>query len=240
MAEGTEKPLYKEIEIINSDTHKDLKISTLKDFSRFKKLNSCIVLGGEFPEVSKFYPIVFIQTGGEEITPVVVLGFDENFFIDDKGNWTEGHYIPAFVRRYPFILVEEKGEKDGERKLFVAVDKSYEGYNDENGERLFNEDGSNSEYLNRMMDFLRAYDVDYHLTMNFAKKLKDLDLLQTIEATIKTPDNRTFVMKNLFAVDEQKLRNLKDEDVLDLFRSGFLGWIYAHLISLNNFARIVR
>lgn len=60
MTEATE-PLYKQIEIINSDIHKDLRISPLKDFRRFKNLNSCIVLGGEFAEASKFYPIVFIK-----------------------------------------------------------------------------------------------------------------------------------------------------------------------------------
>ena len=174
------------------------------------------------------------------MTPVIILGFDQNFFVDEDGKWKEGYYIPAFVRRYPYILVEEKGEKEEDRKLFVAVDKSYEGYNAENGEKLFNEDGKNTDYLNRMIDFLRAYDLDYNLTMRFAKKLEELDLFQTIEATIKTPDNRTFVMKNLLAVDEKKLRELEDKEVLDLFRSGFLGWIYAHLISLNNFARIVR
>ncbi|ACO03311.1 MAG TPA: hypothetical protein DEP48_01190 [Persephonella sp.] len=239
MTEATE-PLYKQIEIINSDIHKDLRISPLKDFRRFKNLNSCIVLGGEFAEASKFYPIVFIKTAKEGVTPVIILGFDQNFFVDEDGKWKEGYYIPAFVRRYPYILVEEKGEKEEDRKLFVAVDKSYEGYNAENGEKLFNEDGKNTDYLNRMIDFLRAYDLDYNLTMRFAKKLEELDLFQTIEATIKTPDNRTFVMKNLLAVDEKKLRELEDKEVLDLFRSGFLGWIYAHLISLNNFARIVR
>ncbi|WP_457624682.1 SapC family protein [Persephonella sp.] len=231
--------LYGKVEVINSDAHRNLKILPLKNFKRFSDLNSCFILGGEFAEVAKFYPIVFVQDADEGVVPVVVLGFDKNFFVDEEGNWKEGHYIPAFVRRYPYILVENKKDEE-ERNLFVAVDSSYEGYNDDGGEPLFDENGKNTEYLNRIIDFLRAYDVDYHLTKAFAKKLQELNLLQTIEATIKTPHNRTFVMKNLLAVDEEKLRKLEDKEVLQLFRTGFLGWIYAHLISLNNFARIVK
>ena len=232
--------LYSEIVVLNSQIHKDLKVEPPKDFKKFKQLNSCIILGEEFAEACKYYPIVFVKNPQEGITPVVILGFENNAFIDHEDKWKEGYYIPAFVRRYPYILVEEKEDKEGERKLFVAIDKNFEGYGSESGERLFDDEGKNTEYLNKVIDFLRAYDVDYHLTMNFAKKIEEVGLLQTIEATVKLPDNKTFIIKNLFVVNEEKLKKLKEKDVMDLFSKGFLGWIYAHLISLNNFVRVAK
>ena len=233
--------LYTKLEVLNPELHKNLKFKPPEKMDIFKDLNNSVILVTEFSEAAKFYPIVFMGGGKQGLTPVVILGVEKNNFIDENGAWKRGCYIPAFVRRYPFILVEDENinKEAGERKVFVAIDRAYEGFNEEEGERLFDDEGKETGFLRNLVQFLLTYDRDYQLTMEFVKTLEELDLLQGIEATVKTETGNTVVIKNLYGVEERRLNQLKPEDVDRLFRRGFLGAIYAHLMSLSNLGRIV-
>ncbi|SMP07414.1 SapC protein [Desulfurobacterium pacificum] len=229
--------LYKDVEVLNSKKHKGFKLKEVKSFEEFKPLNSCVALVSEFREACKFYPIVFMNTP-EGFMPVFLLGVERNVFIDENGRWTKDYYIPAFVRRFPFILVEDKNSGNGgERKLFVGVDRRFL-VKDGEGKELFNEEGKETEFLKSAARFLSAYDKDYQLTVEFASELQRLNLLQGMEATVKKGNDKTVVIKNLFVVDEVRLSKLNKEQVFDLFKKGFMGAVYAHLISLANFSKL--
>jgi len=235
------RELYSNLEILNPEKHKNLRILPPKDFKYFRNLNSCVILVTEFFEAAKFYPIVFMRTPAEGLVPVIILGAEDNVFIDEKGKWKEGFYVPAFVRRYPFIFVEDKeiNKQAGERKLFVGIDKNYKGFGEEEGEKLFDDEGKETSFLKDVVKFLLTYDRDFQLTKQFVDKLEKLELFQGIEATVKTQDGKTVIIKNLLAVEENKFNNLPNDKVVELFKKGFLGTIYAHLMSLTNFSKIV-
>ena len=232
--------LYARLELLNSERHKNLRVKPLQKFEKFKNLNSCVILVTEFFEAAKYYPLVFSLSPRNEYLPVAILGADNNAFVQEDGLWREGVYIPAFVRRYPFIFVEdiEKGEK--EKRFFLAIDREAENLSENEGERLFDEEGKETQFLQGIKQFLLNYDRDFQITKQFVDELEKLELFRNIEATVKSKDGKIVVIKNLLAVDEDKFHRLSDEKVVDLFRKGYLGAVQAHLMSLTNFSRIIK
>ncbi len=240
MSEG-KSGLYRDLVVLNSEVHRELKISSVKNYRFAAEIDSCVLLIDEFFEAARCYPIVFSRTGREGVMPMVILGFNGNAFVDSDGNWREGYYIPAYIRRYPYILAETDSSED--KRLFVAVDRSYEGYGTEDGDRLFGDDGSATEVLGSMIEFLKLYNAGFEATRRFVERIEELDLLTGIDANIKLPDGKTYIIKNLMAVDEEKMLGLDDESLFSLTKSksggrGYIAWIYAHIISLNNFVRV--
>ena len=245
---GTEKEekketvMYSNPVVLNSELHKDLKVAPVKDYKFAKNLNSSILTVAEFFEAAKFYPIVFSKTQNDDIMPVVILGVTDNAFADENGNWREGFYIPAFIRRYPFILSKTK---EDDKNLLVIIDADYKGYDAEDGERLFDDDdGKYTSFLNRAIEFLKAYDAHVKLTKQFVEKLKELDLFSEIDANIKLNDGKSYVIRNLLIVNEGKMLSLDDDKLSELVRldgkRGYMAWIYAHIVSLNNFVKIIK
>jgi hypothetical protein len=220
---------------LNKNDHKDKKIkSGERSFSFAGKTNSVILAGVEFSEAAKEYPIVFAQAG-QGAVPVALLGLrnEENLYVDADGNW-DARYIPAFVRRYPFVLAET-GEP-GQRA--VCIDEAFEGFNDTEGEPLF--DGEeNTPVLQQAMDFLEEYQKQYQRTEAFVQRLQENDLLMELNAKVDLTDGQQFGLTGLLAIDERKLLEMPDDKALQLFRSGELSWIYCHLVSLGCMGRMI-
>ena len=128
----------------------------------------------------------------------------ENLFVDESGRW-DAHYIPAFVRRYPFVLADI-GEND---QRVVCIDEAYEGFTDRDGEPLF--DGEEpSPLLKQALDFLEQYQKHYVRTESFVKRLRDNELLMTLNAKVDVLNGQQFGLTGLLAVDERKLVELSD------------------------------
>ncbi|MBC7438172.1 MAG: SapC family protein, partial [Bdellovibrionales bacterium] len=211
------------------------KIAPSASFAFSGKANSLYLAGVEFIEACKEYPIVFTQVGGDKIVPVAMLGLreGENLYVAADGKWSAG-YIPAFVRRYPFVLAELEGQQMG-----VCIDEAYSGLNEKDGEALFDDKGNNTPFLQNALDFLNRYQVEYMRTDRFCQRLKDAGLLMEMNAKADLFDGTSFMVNGLMIVDERKLLQLSDKDALEIFRSGELSWVYAHLVSLSNMNRLV-
>lgn len=220
---------------LNKVAHKNVKLKPVgNNYSFARKTNSVILAGVEFTEAAKEYPIVFAKAG-EQIVPVALLGLrnEENLFIDKAGKW-DARYVPAFVRRYPFVLAETGSE--GQR--MVCIDESYAGFNEREGEALFAGEEP-TPLLKQAIEFLEEYQRQYARTETFVKRLVDNDLLMALNARVDLVDGKQFALTGLLAVDEKKLLQLADAQALEFFRSGELAWLYCHLMSLGNMARMV-
>ena len=221
---------------LNKVDHKDLKIKPIVNNFKFAaNTNSVILAGVEFSEAAKEYPIVFTKAG-DVVVPVALLGLrnEENLFVAEDGTW-DGSYVPAFIRRYPFVLAETE-ESD---QRVVCIDQGFYGFSKDEGEPLFENDEP-TKLLQQALDFLDEYQKQYQRTERFLKRLQDLDLLKSLDAKIDMADGAQFSLTGLLAVDEQKLLALSDEDALELFRSGELVWIYCHLMSLSAMGGMVK
>lgn len=220
---------------LNKSEHKDLKIKTAEaDFKFAAETNSVILAGVEFTEAAKEYPIVFARAG-DGLVPVALLGLRnaENLFVDDKGAW-DARYIPAFVRRYPFVLAETGDQ--GQR--MVCIDESFAGFGKKEGEALFADDAP-TPVLQQAIDFLEEYQRQYIRTERFITRLREMDLLMALNAKVDMADGQQFALTGLMVVDEKKLLELDDSKALEFFKSGELAWVYCHLMSLGNMAKMV-
>jgi len=221
---------------LNKETHQKVKIKTGDSHFKFaKQTNSVVLAGVEFTEAAKEYPIVFAEAG-ENMVPVALLGLrnEENLFVGSDNKW-DARYIPAFVRRYPFVLASGADEN----QQVVCIDESFSGFNNKDGEALFEKDGEPAPLLKKALEFLEEYQKQYLRTSQFVKRLRDNDLLQSLNAKIDLVDGQQFSLSGLLIVDEKKLLELSDEKALEFFKSGELAWVYCHLMSLGNMSSMV-
>lgn len=221
---------------LNKVTHKDTKIKPLaNDFSFARNTNSVIVAGVEFSEAAKEYPIVFAQAG-ESIVPVALLGLRnaENLFVKEDGSW-DARYVPAFVRRYPFVLAETP---ESPEQRMVCIDQGFAGFNEEEGKALF-EGEEPTPILKQAIDFLEEYQKQYLRTETFLNRLKSLGLLISLNAKVDMASGEKFSLMGLLAIDEKKLLALDDLQALEFFHSGELGWAYCHLMSIGNLGNMI-
>ena len=226
---------YERPVLLNRDTHRRRRIRPSTTFAFARRANSLYLAGVEFNEACKEYAIVFTRLGGGRVGPVAMLGLRsrENLFVDDQGQWT-AQYVPAFVRRYPFVLADLSGDQMG-----VCIDEAFEGINDSEGEALFDAQGNDTPYLRNALDFLGEYQKEYLRTEAFCRRLEQAGLLMEMNARADLVDGRTFTVGSLLMVDEARLAALPDAQALALFRSGDLHLISMHLLSLSNMRKLV-
>ncbi len=166
---------YNEVVPITAERHSGWHASEVKDFSFAKNVNSVPLMATEFLSALSDYPIVFAGDD-DSVLPVLLLGMRnaENVFVSSEGNWN-GRYIPAFIRRYPFVLaISDDGEK-----YFLCIDESFAGFNQsDDGPGLIAKDGTPTEYTASVLQFLAEYQAEFERTKVICKKLKDLNLLE--------------------------------------------------------------
>ncbi|HET8554872.1 MAG TPA: SapC family protein [Rhodanobacteraceae bacterium] len=223
---------------LNREGHKDLRIKPINNVAFAAKAHSVPLTVVEFGPAARDFPILFGGNSLEEAGPLAMLGLNqsENAFVDENGQWEAGAYVPAFIRRYPFVLAEKPEGAEGD-DFTVFLDEDYAGFGTEEGERLFNEDGSDTDTLKNAVRFLGEFQEHVKRTHAFTKRLRELDLLEPRSAQIKDGEN-TMVINGLFLVNEEKLRQLDEKVAHELLADGSMGWIYAHLLSLSNIDRL--
>lgn len=225
---------YEKPVLLDRARHKRLRVRTSTSFAFARRANSVYLAGVEFNEAMKEYAIVFTRAGTGRIVPVAMLGLRtrENLFVDDEGRWT-AHYVPAFVRRYPFVLAQLAGEQLG-----VCIDEAYPGFNTEEGQALFDEQGANTPFLANAVQFLENFQREFARTEAFCQRLEQFGLFKEMNAQAHLKDGRSFTVSNLMVVDEPKLMTLPDAVALSLFRSGEMHLVSMHLASLSNMQRL--
>lgn len=226
---------YETIVPLNRDKHGKLRLRTEPGKADFAARTHYVPLAGtEFYQAARDYPVIF--AGGGDAGPVALLGLREaeNLFVDSEGRWAQGTYVPAFVRRYPFILA--KGDEG--QDYTVCVDERYREFSEDDGTALFATDGGDSAYLARTIEFLNNYLAEMEHTRRFVERLDELELLVSHDLRITDGTGRNFLLRDFRIVDEAKLAQLDDAVLGELHRTDYLGWIYAHLVSIGNASRL--
>ena len=228
--------MYNNLEAINKITDKDVSIKEIKDYSFAKtQMNSPITIS-EFYESCKDYPIFFVKDANNSWMATVMLGYKEkeNTFVDEKGIWAKHKYIPAHIRRYPFIFVTDN--KSSQLTLGVEKDYKIKTQKDEN-RKLFDKDGNNSKFLNGILGFLNQYQKDSIETSSFIKQLDEWELLEEKNAKVIVSKDEQYNINGFYVVNEEKLKHLSKKRKEELFFIYAIPLITAHLISLSNIKR---
>lgn len=229
---ATQLLFYEQAIPVTAKAHGDLSIRTGQNYRFATKVNSVPLTAIEFSAAAAHYPIVFAGTA-EKVMPAVILGVkeSENFYVDEDGKWTGG-YIPAFVRRYPFVFATDKDN----RNFILHVDETFEGCNrDGKGERLFDSDGNQTQYLQNILRFLQEYQGQFRRTEAYCQRLMDLDLLQPMQAQFNLADGARRSLSGFMAINREKLRKLGDDDLRQMFDTDELECTFLHLHSMRHF-----
>lgn len=228
---------YKDLLPLNSRDHGDYKVSSFADASFLAGTHAIPLTVDEFVDAQRDYPIVF--TAGDNPLPIALMGLNEgvNTFIGDDGKLEGGVYVPAYVRRYPFILAKLSKDSDDMSLCFDpsagVVGKS------EDGQALF-QDGEGDEkqttdYTKSVLEFCTRFEQSGQRTKSFLEELKKLDLLMEgrIDITRNDLPNQPFTYTGFQMVNEEKLRELPTETVEALNKNGMLMLMHAQLFSMN-------
>ena len=232
---------YQRPEPLAKELHSSLGVKRMDGPFGFARAGHAIPLTvGEFPLAAVTGPIIFV---GDDKLPIAVMGLNanENMFVKDDGTFENGIYIPAYVRRYPFVFAND----DANKQMVLCIDRAAEFIVEEGYDMaFFDEKGEPTEYTRNCIDFCNNFEVERQRTMSFVQLLKDLDLFESKTATF-TPANPDGTpgepqqIAEYFGVSEEKLNALPAAKFVELRDNGALGQIYAHLHSLVGWDRLI-
>lgn len=232
---------YKNIIPINKITHKNLKFTLQNDMSFAQKTHWVPLANSEYFTAALDYPILFMSAQDEQnkrhYTSIALVGLsnNENDYITTNKNWKKDTYIPAFVRRYPFVLAQIPNEKE----LSVCFDQGSGMFNEVEGIDLFNADGAVSPFLEERIQFLEKFRIAMDKTSEFIETLANMELLSEKSINVTNDKGHSAQLEHFWIVDEEKLNKLSASQLAKLHKNGFLGCIFAHLMSMNNLLKIL-
>ena len=220
--------------LLDSVRHADLALQELDDLGFARASNAIPINLVEFPLVARDYPIGFLGEG-DDVYPVAIVGLQaDNLFVDGKGRWKPGVYIPAYVRRYPFIFAENTEASE----LSLCLDDTPKVIAKKGGHKLF-ESGKPTVVTERALEFCKSYHAAALATKPFAKALFDAGLLVERQAETQLNDGSSFMLRGFKTIDEAKLMQLDAETLADWSKKGWLAAAYAQILSSFNWATLL-
>jgi SapC len=204
------------------------------------KLNAIPVSYSEFAPAARDYPLVFTSgDGGKNFAPVAVLGLSagENLFrVGD--DWARDIYVPAYARRYPFCVARVKMQKTEQKDRLICVEKAH--LDESAGEPLFDDRGEPLAKWKDLQRLLVEFEADLERGRALCALLADYALLQPFSMQATLDQGGQMQLTGMHRVDETKIQHLNASQFKNLAAKGILGRIYAHLLSLDNFSRLLR
>lgn len=231
---------YSRPEPLNSQVHAKLGLRRIEKPFMFAAASQAIpVTVSEFVPAAQSFPIIF---AGEKRQPLGVMGLEanQNMFIQPNGYFDPGVYVPAYIRRYPFVLANDESRQ----QFVVCIDRDAEMLGDLPDLPFFDPAGQPTDYTKGCIQFCNDYEVEVRRTESFVNLLNELDLLETRKTTYTpaNPDGTPGFPQDIaefFAVSEERLKALPQEKLRELMDNGALKQIYAHINSLSGWDKLI-
>ena len=224
--------LYNGLEPLNRNVHGNFKVRRLNGLDRVAKVHAVPVTVDEFSAAQRNFPIVF--SVGDNPVPIALMGLHEgtNAFFDENGvSLDKSVYVPAYLRRFPFLLARLRQESD---ELSLCFDPTAEAVGEfDEGEPLFNGEEP-ADATKAILQFCEQFEQAGQRTQAFMDELKQMELLMDGEVAIQPEGaEQPFIYRGFQMVDEEKFRNLRGDELRKLNQNGALPLIMAHLFSLS-------
>ena len=219
------------IVVLNTEAHRDLRVRA-KASARFGDDQRFVpVVVGEFALLAVHYPILLskdAETGA--FYAGAMLGFDEreNLFLDEAKGFDA--YRPLNLQRAPFFAAGDE----------LAIDLDSPRVDEVEGELLFDDRGTPTPYLQGIMNAFRELNPGMERTRRFIETLLALKLVETVTIDLAFDDGTRRITEGLYTIDQDALRVLPDDAVVDLFRKGYLQLIYLMIASLKQVPVLAR
>ena len=232
--------LYKNPVPLAKDKHGKMGVSQVSNPFEFMKTSHFLPLTApEFGSAASSYPIIF---AGDTRAPLAVMGIrsNENLLVDEAGNFDSDFYMPAFARRYPFVLA---GDEKNDR-FVVCIDEDADCVVKKSAERAFFDGDALSQFTQEAFNFLQAFERDRRATEQMIERFKELDLFEQKDMNFQgtnadgSPAERQKIA-DYFAISEERLKKLDEKVLKEFSDKGYMSVAYAHIVSLNNWQRLV-
>jgi len=231
---------YGKPEPLSRDLHGKIGLRRVeKPFGFAAKTNVVPLTVGEFGMAALSYPIIF---AGDRYQPLAVMGVGQgtNLFVSEDGAFEVGAYIPAYIRRYPFVLANDQARG----QLVVCIDRASSLLGEDCELPFFDEKGEATEYTNGCIEFCNNFETEGRRTEAFVNLMKELDLFEIKTASVATtnPDGSAGEPQKIaeyFGVSEEKLKALPQAKLHELVANGAVAAMYAHINSLIGWERLV-
>ena len=228
--------MFKNVVPLDFKNHRQLSYDPSQPYYFASKLMTIPLTAAELCKAAREFVIVFPLNGG---VPQALVGTarDKNVHVDESGHWI-GRYIPAHIRRYPFILheleIDEDQRIDSGRRFGIQVDISAPHFTSSGGFRLFDDTGVATDFFKKIQTLLLQIQADFEKTVKMVRTLESLNLLVAREIEIKGGEQSSSRVGGFRVVDIKALTELSEQQLSLLHPAGALAMIYAHIVSLTN------
>lgn len=222
---------YKDLIPLSSVDHADFHARPLDSAAFLVDQHAVPLTSDEFVSACRFFPIVF--SAGDNPVPLALMGLNEgvNTFVDTEGKLLNPVYVPAYIRRYPFLLARLNPDSEDLSLCFDPTSGAIGQF--EEGDALF-ENGQPTQPVQAVLEFCKNFEEAGQRTGFFMEELKKADLLMDGEVAIQPEgSDKPYVYRGFQMVDENKLRELRGDVLRKMMQNGILGLIFAHLFSLQ-------
>jgi SapC len=221
---------YGGLEPLSSTRHADYKSRTADKAPFLASAHAIPITVDEFVAVQRFCPIVF--SSGENPVPLALMGLNEgvNVFVDAEGKLLGETYVPAYIRRYPFMLARLRPDAQEMSLCFDPTSGLVGAFDD--GNPLF-KDEKPSETTNSILKFCEEFELSAQRTLAFVKEVTEMELLMEGEVSIQpTGVEQPFIYRGFQMVNEEKMRELRGDELRKMNQNGMLPLVMAHLFSM--------
>ena len=237
MASAPQQPnlplFYNDLMPLNSQDHANYRTRSLDQAKWLSTQHAIPLTVDEFVQSQRDFPIVF--SSGERPMPLALMGLNEgvNTFVDENGKVTDPVYLPAYIRRYPFMLAKLKQDTDD---LSLCFDPTSEAIGEfDEGERLFDDEKGTTDATKRILEFCEQFETAGRRTQAFIEELQAHDLLMDGEVSISLDQNaeQPFVYRGFKMINVDKLREVDAETLKKWNDNGMMMLIHAQIFSLD-------
>jgi SapC protein len=225
---------YKRPFALQAQVHSEVSLKRGANYRFAAGTNSIPLTLQELFQAQRDYPIVFTNEAVPMPTAVVGLQDQTNLYVSPDGSWRRGAYIPAYVRRYPFLFSEQAGNAN----LTLCVDEGSD-LIEATTENPFFRDGKTTEITQKALEFCIAYQRQHEATRDFGRALAQVELLVARDATVKMPSGESIVVRGFKMIDEPKFNTISAETFQDWRSKDWIKPIFAHFLSLGAWDRLV-
>lgn len=221
---------------LDAKAHADMALKQDFGLGFTKNVNAVPINLIEMPQICHFYPIAF--SPDESATPVAICGLrdNENLFLKEDNTWEEDTYIPAYIRRYPFIF----SEMPNNDQLSLCIDMNDDVTEKGGEQKFFDDEGKPTQLAQNALEFCKSYHAAAQQTVQFGQALNKEGLLVERQAEINIGGGKKINFAGFRIIDEEKLSKLGDDVFLDWRKKGWIPFLYAHLFSGAQWQRLTR
>ena len=230
---------YKTLQFLDSKTHADWGVAQGQSGFAFAAHTNVVPLAiSELSYAIASYPVVLVQQQDAVAPALVALvgnGDNNNQFVQANGQWREGAYVPAWVRRYPFVLVNQEANST---EVALAFDPSAHALvGPEHAAKLWLEQQP-SPVLTSILNFQREVALALSATAVAVQALVDAQVLEEATISFNKPDDAAAAapqrLSGFMMVNEAKLQALDGAALEALSKANALGLAYAQMLSMRN------